>query len=350
MLVFLGMDSKKRRSTVIELLKNGKTSPQIVSATGFTKNFVNRVIKRYKELGNDEDRPRSGRPATAVTPQNINKIRCRIRRNNVRSMRKMANALKIDEKSVRTIVHKKLGVASYRINKAHLLNDRMKANRKAKAKKMLRLVAAGRLKRVLFTDEKIFTVQPVHNRQNLRQLLKRGLKNTFAAKLMTRQHFPKSVMVWAGVCATGKTPLVFIDRNVKINAGVYQQTVLKDVVQPWASNHFGQAGFTLQQDWAPAHGAQSTIDLCTRLFPGFWDKTVWPSNSPDLNPLDFSIWSILEQKISGKRYDTVEALKRVLKRAWDEITVAELATIVESFRKRLKKCIEADGGNFEHLL
>ena len=100
-------------------------------------------------------------------------------------------------------------------------------------------------KKVLFTDEKIFTVQSIHNHQNHRQLLKRGLKNTFAAKLMVRRHFPKSVMVWRGICATGKTPLVFIDRNVKINAQVYQQKVLKDKLKPWATNHFGQTGFTL---------------------------------------------------------------------------------------------------------
>ena len=167
---------------------------------------------------------------------------------------------------------------------------------------------------------------------------------------MVRQHFPKSVMVWASICATGKTPLVFIDRNVKINATVYQQKVLKDVLEPWAANHFGQTGFTLQQDWAPAHGARSTLALCNQLFPGYWGKDIWPSNSPDLNPVDFSVWSILEDKISDKRFHSVDSLKAALKRAWAEITVQQCATIVGNFRKRLKKCIEAKGGNFEHLL
>ena len=56
----------------------------------------------------------------------------------------------------------------------------MKQMRMAKAKKMSRLIAAGRLEKVVFTDEKIFTVQPIQNRQNHRQLPKRALKNTFA--------------------------------------------------------------------------------------------------------------------------------------------------------------------------
>ena len=344
------MSDNSRRQTIIELFKQGKKAKKIISITKYPRSTVFDAIKRYKELGNAQDRSRSGRPATAVTPENVNKVRCRIRRNNIRSMRKMCKDLKISKDSVRRIVQNKLGLRSYKIGRGHLLNDQMKKNRELRAKKMLSLVTDSCLERVLFTDEKIFTVQPIHNSQNDRQLLKRGLKNTFAAKLMTKQHFPKSVMVWAGVCATGKTPLIFIDRNVKINAQVYQQNVLKDVVEPWASNHFDQQGFTLQQDWAPAHGATSTIALCNQLFPGFCGKDVWPSNSPDLNPLDYSLWSILEQKISNKRYTTVDGLKAVLKRAWDEITVPELATIIDSFPKRLKKCIEAKGGNFEHLL
>ena len=86
-------------------------------------------------------------------------------------------------------------------------------------------------------------------------LRKKGL----AAKLVERSLFPRSVMVWGGICATGKTPLVFIERNVKINAAVYQNDILRGVVHPWVQEHFGENQFALQQDWAPAHGAKTII-------------------------------------------------------------------------------------------
>ena len=70
---------------------------------------------------------------------------------------------------------------------------------------------------------------------------------------------------------------------------VYQNTILRGVLQPWAIEHFGENQFFLQQDWAPAHGAKTTIKACEELFPGFWGKDIWPSNSPDLNPLDFHL-------------------------------------------------------------
>ncbi|VDP41425.1 unnamed protein product [Heligmosomoides polygyrus] len=110
------------------------------------------------------------------------------------------------------------------------------------------LVRGGRLSRVLFSDEKIFTVQPVHNRQNCRQLLKKGQQKTTTARTISRSHFPAQVMVWAGICVTGKTALVFMEHKVKINVASYQQYVFRDILEPWRSCHSGETGFSLQQD------------------------------------------------------------------------------------------------------
>ena len=84
---------------------------------------------------------------------------------------------------------------SYKMFRGQLLNDAMRAKRLTKARRMIKLIGAGRLQKVLFTDEKIFTVQSVHNRQNDSQLLKLGDQRYAAAKIITRSHFPSSVMV-----------------------------------------------------------------------------------------------------------------------------------------------------------
>jgi DNA-binding transcriptional regulator YhcF (GntR family) len=73
----------------------------------------------------------------------------------------------------------------------------------------------------------------------------------------------------------------------------------------------------------------------------------WPPNSPDLNPLDYSVWSILEEKACAKPHPNVESLKRALKKAWNEITLETLIKIVDNFPKRLKACMDAKGGHFE---
>ena len=45
-------------------------------------------------------------------------------------------------------------------------------------------------------------------------------------------------MVWGGICASGKTPLVFVEKEVKINQEVYRRDILEAVVLPWAQQHW----------------------------------------------------------------------------------------------------------------
>ncbi|VDL71987.1 unnamed protein product [Nippostrongylus brasiliensis] len=79
---------------------------------------------------------------------------------------------------------------------------------------------------------------------------------------------------------------------------------------------------------------------------GYWTKGVWPSNSPDLNPMDFAVWSILKNEACRTRHTSIEDLKQSLLKAWEEISMNTLATILDNFVKRLKACKEGKGGHF----
>lgn len=337
------------RSAIISLHLQGKKTKEVNKLLGISSRTIRYVVARYRELGTTLDRPRSGRPVTVKTVRNREIIRKRVQRNPERSMRNMAKTLQINRESVRQIVKNELGLHPYKLSKTHFLTDKMKAARLEKAKKMLSWTAINGHHRILFTDEKVFTVQRPHNHQNDRQLLPKGSGKSQAKISVSRRHFPASVMVWAGICGNGKTPLKFIDKGVKIKAKNYVKDILEDFVDPWARNHFNGEEWCFQQDWAPAHGAHVTLNRCRELFPVIWDKEMWPSNSPDLNPLDYSVWSILESKVGTKTYDNIGSLKAALVKAWDEISVDLLADIVSNFTKRLRLCIKAKGDNFEKI-
>ena len=66
-------------------------------------------------------------------------------------------------------------------------------------------------------DEKIFTIQAIHNSQNDRIWIESKDSVPFERRTSFRRQKPASVMVWAGVTSTGlKTPLIFIEAGVKI--------------------------------------------------------------------------------------------------------------------------------------
>lgn len=88
------MNHKQERATIVELHKAGLKTADIVLTTSFQKSTVCNAVKRFKETGGATDRPRSGRPATAVTAKNVQKVRCRIYRNSECSMCELAKALR----------------------------------------------------------------------------------------------------------------------------------------------------------------------------------------------------------------------------------------------------------------
>ena len=82
-------------------------------------------------------------------------------------------------------------------------------------------------------------------------------------------------------------------------------------------------------------------------FQGFLSKEEWPPSSPDLNPMDFSIWSILQEKACSKPHRNVESLKKSLVKEWANIPQEKLRISVEAVPLRLKAVIRKKGGYIE---
>ena len=58
--------------------------------------------------------------------------------------------------------------------------------------------------------------------------------------------------------------------------------------------------FTFQQDRAPAHTARETVDLLKHETPDFISPSLWPPNrpnTPDLNPVDYAVWGIMQDRV-----------------------------------------------------
>jgi len=74
--------------------------------------------------------------------------------------------------------------------------------------------------------------------------------------------------------------------------------------------------FIFQQDSAPAHRARDTIELLRRTTPDFIAPDMWPPNSPDLNPVDYAIWSVIQQRVYESRVHDIDELRQRLLHVW----------------------------------
>lgn len=332
------------RSKILTLHQLGKRNCEISRMLGIHRQSIERIVKRFNELGHEGDRPGRGRKATVNTSANRKIIKKRVMRNPRTSMRKVAREMGISDRSVRKMAKEVLGLKPYKLQKVQLLTNQNKQVRLQRCRQLLRRAATHQWEKILFTDEKVFTIEQTHNHQNDRIW---SSKHPGNSGIIEHRQNPKYVMVWAGICASGKTPLVFVDEGVKINQEVYRLKILEAIVLPWAQKHFGEQEWTFQQDSAPAHKAKTTQDWCKTNFPNFIASNEWPPYSPDLNPMDYSVWSILESRACAKPHKSLESLKHSLSQEWDRLEPKELRPIAENFVKRLKLCIKAKGGHFE---
>ena len=106
---------------------------------------------------------------------------------------------------------------------------------------------------------------------------------------------------------------------------------------------------TFVQDGAPAHAAKATQAWCQKKnLSNFIEKTCWPPNSPDINPVE-NLWSIMDEVVyKDPTPKTMKDLKRRLKQAWKKIPLSTsryMTLISHSMPQRLRNVITNKGGH-----
>ena len=218
--------------------------------------------------------------------------------------------------------------------------------------------SSGPSRILFFSDEKNFTVSEAYNRRNARYVSFDGDTPAYNVRYATSTKHPASLMFLGVVASTGEvSPPIWFKKKERLTAAKYIEILDKKLL-PWmvkvAEDHpvgpgGGPSPFTFQQDGAPAHTAKATQDLLRERLGhrGFWTKNMWPPNSPDLNPLDYSIWNEVASKACSKPHSSAEMLKSIVNRVWSDLDAAYLLGTCQNFRKRLEKVIAVDGGYIE---
>ncbi|KAF2356602.1 hypothetical protein FHG87_012642 [Trinorchestia longiramus] len=149
----------------------------------------------------------------------------------------------------------------------------------------------------------------------------------------------QSLMVWETVTATGRFPLVFVPCGAKLNLEWYISLILESKLLPFATEHFHGSPWNLQQDSVPSFGSNVLQTWIQRNISSFISKDVWPAISQDFNSLDFSVWSILEQKVLATPHTSLDSLKAKLRRKWEAIPQEQIRAACDVFINILKAVV-----------
>ncbi|XP_059096082.1 uncharacterized protein LOC131890692 [Tigriopus californicus] len=196
---------------------------------------------------------------------------------------------------------------------------------------------------MLFSDEKTWTVDPVHNRRNDRFM---AFGNPEGGDVLFTTKHPASVMSLGFVASNGlKMPLIWFKQGYRLTAADYI-IELETKLLPWIRAIFPDNNVVLQQDGAPAHTAKITQRFREDKI-AFWDKNIWPPYSPNVNPLDFAFWAHVESIACRNRHPNLNALMDSVNAVWDTMDEEYVKKSCGAFRPRLQAIIDTKGGHIE---
>lgn len=141
-------------------------------------------------------------------------------------------------------------------------------------------------------------------------------------------------------------PPHFFNKGENVIKEVYLH-VLINVVKPWMETVSSGKPYVFQQDGAPAHTSHLVQNWLSDNVDMLWAKEFWPPNSPDLNLLDFYVWSVVERVINKSRHPNLASLRAAIEAAFADMDRDSLKRACERFRPRMEAVIQAGGGYIE---
>lgn len=203
--------------------------------------------------------------------------------------------------------------------------------------------------RILFSDESLFTREGLFNTHNMHYWAE---ENPFLIRERSFQVRWK-LNIWAGIVGNEIIgPCVLPNRVGGNDYADFLEENLPNLLEDFPLNIRRTMWF--QHDGAPPHNSRRVRNYLDTQFPNSWigrgGPVAWPARSPDLNPLDFFLWSFLKSFIYQDPVESLEELEEKLHCAVGNITPEMLQLTQQSLIHRANACIQMAGLHFEHIL
>lgn len=309
------------------------------------------IYDRLGETGEFRPKRNIGRPKI-ITADQEDEILIQVAENPEVSTRRLAAATGISQSSIFRIL-KKENLRPFhftpvqnllardlpaRVEFSEFLRNEQRANRNF-------------LENILFTDEATFTRRGVFNWRNSHYW---DVENPHLPK---ESHFQQEfkINVWCGIVGDRLLGPYELPPNLNGNSYLnFLQTELFDEMETWPLNIIRNVWF--MQDGAPAHYSREVRNYLNLQFPHRWigrgSEFRWPARSPDFNPMDYYFWGHMKTLVYSQAINNRQELWHQIQNASQYIRNQPniFFKVRHSLSKRIRKCIDVDGGHFEHLL
>ena len=140
-----------------------------------------------------------------------------------------------------------------------------------------------------------------------------------------------SIMAWGCFSSSGVGDIAVVDGIM--NAQMYIR-ILSSHMIPSARRLFEET-YIFQHDNDPKHTARVVKEYLARKEIKVLD---WPSQSPDLNPIE-NVWHKLKTLVNKEKVKKLSELPVLMKKCWESISTDYCNTLVESMPRRMDQLV-----------
>ena len=333
---------EQRRTAITSLWHAGvRDAKTLHKQTSVPLSTIYDYLKKLKMGYSLDPLPRSGRPKK-LTPKKRRHLGQLVSQNKYSTCLELVNNLKQ--------LHPSLNVSSRTVlNELHNLKYRctipktipfLTAIHKQRRVEWATKYKDQNWKQVVFSDETTF--QMFQNTQKV--FYKVGTQPP--QKPMVKHSY--KVHAWGAFSAKGSVGFLLF---TGIMDGAFYREILVENLFDNANTVMGRR-WVFQQDNDPKHKARETMELLTQRCPAILE---WPSNSPDLNPIE-NLWSILKVRVEKqvnklvmkKNPVTIDGFLEIILKEWEGIDKKIYVNLVNSMSTRLERVIEGDGNKIPY--
>ena len=293
-----------------------------------------------------EDDPRSRRPSTSTTEENVEIARQKVLGDRRLTVRMIANELDMNCERVWTIIMKHLGMRKICAKMVpRMLNEQQKERRVQVCHDILEEFETepNLLGRVITSDESwIFEYDPETKRQSLQY------KSPSSPRLK-KERMSKSnikVMLIAFFDVRGIVHTEYMPQGHTINQHIHRD-VLRRLMRSVLEKRrelYDKKSWLLHHDNAPVHNAFSIREFLAKNNIAVLEQ---PPYSPDLAPCDFFLFPKLKGVMKGTHFPDVRTIKRAVTKELRVIPKKSFQECIEAWQRRMEKCVRAHGDYFE---
>jgi transposase len=330
----------EQRGEIIGMKKLGLSNRQVAEKCDVDQSTAGRNWLKHLKFGTTKNLPRSGRPRKSNSQQD-KYIRISSLRDRNLPSRLLANNL--FDKEGRRVLHARsvrrrlveAGLDGRRPRKKPLLNRTQKTKRLKWARKY-RNWTVDQWRNVLWSDESPFHLFSDAGRLYVRR---RPWEEYLDICLKPTVKFGGGhINVWGCMSSRGVGNLYRIEG---IMDSKKYHSILVNHMSPLLKQMDSKV-FWFQHDNDPKHTAKKVKNyLSNQQF----NVLEWPSQSPDLNPIE-NMWGYIKAKIRDRtdRASSLHDVFRIVKEEWQAIPLNYINTLIESMPSRIKKVIKSHGG------